>query len=214
MFRGSMKFSSRLDRIAMVLSIALIPPVNAAVVFFVFAFRFENGQFIRRVLLAVVGLFFTNVLPMIYVLWLRRRRRVSAYDVPEKDDRTLPYMFAVVSSLAGMVVLLALDAGIFLWGLAWCYGINTAVLAVINTQWKISAHLMGLTGPLTLLVLAYGIPVLLAFPVVVVLGWARIHLKAHTPDEIIAGALAGVVLVGAQVVVGMLLLPGALDLPW
>ncbi len=206
--------ASKRDHIAMVISIALIPPVNAAGVFLVFAFRYETGDAFHRLLLAGVGLVFTNLLPMMYVLWLRKRYRVSAYDVPEKEDRTTPYMFAVVSSLAGMVILITLGAGVFLWGLAWCYGINTAVLALINVRWKISAHLMGLTGPLTLLTLVYGFPVVLAVPLIIVLGWARIHLKAHTTAEVVAGAVAGVILVGAQVVLGMVTMPEALSLPW
>jgi hypothetical protein len=49
----------------------------------------------------------------------------------------------------------------------------------ITTQWKISLHLVGITGAVTVLVLLFGPLALLLAPLVPLVGWARWQVRAH-----------------------------------
>jgi hypothetical protein len=123
---------------------------------------------------------------------------VSAWDVPEKEHRSQPYLISAAISAAGLLVLLFLNASVFLWGLLWCYSFNTIILYAINRHWKISAHMMGFTGPLVFLWPTLGIWLLATVPLAALLAWARIETRAHSLAQVIAGAVAGVVLTLAQ----------------
>jgi len=79
-----------------------------------------------------------------------------------------------------------------------CYVVNTLFLALINLKYKVSAHLMGLTGPGTYLYLIFGSVSLVLLPLVFLVGWSRIVLRAHTLKEVLAGAGLGIILVLLQ----------------
>ena len=166
--------------------------------FTVMTCAYEHGSPLHRLLVWLVAVLCSGMLQMAYVLMLRSRGSVTAYDVPERLQRTKPYFVSAGISFAGMMILLLLHASVFLWSLLWCYSINTLITAAINSRWKISAHLMGLTGPVTALHPVIGMGVLWFVPVVIVLGWSRIRLEAHTPAQVCAGAIAGVLLTQVQ----------------
>lgn len=180
------------------ISLALIPPVPSAVVFTVLVFFYEHGSPLHRVVVWLVCAFCAGGAQMIYVALLRRRKLVAEYDVRERHKRTGPYLLSAGTSLAGLLLLLHLDASVFVWSLMWCFSINTLLLAGINTGWKISAHMMGLSGPLTALFPLFGWNLLYLLPVLALLGWARVRDGAHSPAQVIAGALAGIIFTAAQ----------------
>jgi len=141
---------------------------------------------------------FSGGIQIAYVLYLKRKGRVADYDVPERLQRTGPYLISAALSAVGLAILYLLRSPDWTLALMWCYASNTLILALINRFWKISAHMMGLTGPLTALVVPTGFWMLAGMPLAVLLGWARVRLRAHTLAQVIAGAAAGVVLTTAQ----------------
>jgi membrane-associated phospholipid phosphatase len=69
------------------------------------------------------------------------------------------------------------------------YTLSTLIVQYITRYWKISTHAIGITAPLVALTLLYGnqtLPFLVLIPMVC---WARVHLKAHTLLQVIAGAV-------------------------
>lgn len=199
---GARRFAHRL-------SVALVPPVVAAAVFAVLVAAYEHGSLLHQVVVWVVSAACSGGLQIVYVLYLRRMEEVTAYDVPEREQRTKPYLLSAGISLGGLLFLLFLNASVFVWGLMWCFTVNTLILNAINLRWKISAHMMGLTGPVTFLWPVFGWQLLWLLPIAVLLGWARITLRAHDLAQVVAGAVAGVILALLQVV---LLLYGVLPL--
>jgi hypothetical protein len=187
-------------RFAKYISIISIPPTFSLMAFSVLTWAYEPGSLSHRLFVWFVAVLCSGVLQMAYFLFLRRRGGVSAYDVPERLQRTKPYFVSAGISFVGMVILLLFHASVFLWALLWCYSINTLITAAINSRWKISAHVMGLTGPVTALFPVIGTGVLWFLPLVIVLGWSRIRLEAHTLAQVCAGAIAGVVLTHGQLV--------------
>ena len=186
------------DSVARAVSIALIPPTVSTVVFTLLVLASQHGAFTHRLLIWLIAVLCSGMLQMLHVLRLRHERRVTAYDVPERLQRTGPYLLSAAISLAGLVMLLFLGATFAVWSLMWCYTVNTLLLAAINRYWKISAHLMGLTGPVTALVPLFGSWVSTVLPLVALLGWARVRLRAHSGMQVVAGASAGIVLTAVQ----------------
>jgi hypothetical protein len=61
----------------------------------------------------------------------------------------------------------------------------------ISNFYKISMHLAGVGGFSTALVFVFGAPALLAFLSLPLVAWARLHRRKHSVPQLIAGALAG-----------------------
>jgi len=79
----------------------------------------------------------------------------------------------------------------FLTALLLCYSINTGVVLLITTKWKISVHTTGLSGPVAALILLLG-PVGALFGILYpILIWSRVLLKKHTLAQAIAGGVQG-----------------------
>lgn len=187
------------QRIAHGISIALIPPTISLIAFSLLTAWYESGTALHTFSVGFVAVFFSGIFPMLYVLYLRRERIVSRYDVPSREQRTNPYLMSVFYSALGFFLLLYMKANTYVTALMWCYSINTFILMLINKRWKISAHMMGFTGPLVMLSTIFGLQVLYAFPLMIALGWARVALKVHTIGQVVAGAIAGSVLTAIQI---------------
>ncbi|MBR9977185.1 MAG: hypothetical protein KFH87_03770 [Bacteroidetes bacterium] len=190
---------STAERIAYWLSVALIPPTVAAVVFALLVLRYEHGGPFHQMVVWIVAVACAGGLQMAYVLYLRKMEEVTAYDVPERLKRTKPYLISAVFSLGGLMFLIMLNASVFVWGLMWCFLINTLILNAINLRWKISAHMMGLAGPLVFLFPLFGWSLLWTLPLVLLLAWSRVTLHAHTIAQVVAGTVAGIGLTLLQV---------------
>lgn len=186
------------QRIAVVVSLLLIPPIVSAVTFSLLAVHFEQGDALRIFTIAFIAISFTGIIPLLYVLYLRKERLISRYDAPAREQRTNPYLMSVFYSSIGFFILLFMKPSVEVLTLTWCYAVNTAILLMINLRWKISAHMMGLTGPLLMLFFLFRWNILYTLPVVVLLGWARVSLRVHTPAQVVAGAIAGIALTYLQ----------------
>jgi len=67
------------------------------------------------------------------------------------------------------------------------------VLSLLITRyWKISLHLVGIAGAVTAFVLLFGPRLLWLTPLVVLVGWARFQVRAHTILQAMAGTALAV----------------------
>ena len=72
-----------------------------------------------------------------------------------------------------------------------CYSINTGVVLLFTSKWKISVHTTGLSGPVGALILLLG-PVGALFGIIYpVLIWSRVTLNKHTMAQAICGGVQG-----------------------
>lgn len=173
-------------------------PTSFAVAAFLLLSLFTR-QTADRWIVASVAVLFGAVIPFFYLLHLLRKEKVTAIDVPLRDQRTVPYLVSALIYLGGFAALVMVGSSVAVYALMFCYVSNTLVISLINTKWKISAHAMGASGPLTALIVTFGwqlAPVLL---LTVVIAWARVELKAHTRAQVAVGTLLGIFLTGAQV---------------
>jgi hypothetical protein len=121
----------------------------------------------------------------------------------------MPLIVGIVSYLIGFLICIFLNLDNFLTLLLLCYSVNTGVVLLFTTQWKISVHTTGLSGPVAALILLLG-PVGslfgILYPMVI---WSRVLLKKHTLSQAICGGVQGFFLT----VLEMYLFMGLLNKP-
>jgi len=105
----------------------------------------------------------------------------------------------ILSFAAGFAIQWALNAP----PLALAYSASLAaghlIAYFITPYWMISTHSMMSMQPLTVLAMMGRVEAVPVFIVFLVYGWARIHLKAHTPMQYISGGVVGAALTAAAI---------------
>ncbi len=198
MILGGLKLNSFVKQTAaLTISYIFMPTTFALITFVVLAF--STRQSTGPVSIAVVSVLFGAAIPFALLIYLVTREKVSRWDVPVRQERTKPYLVSVAIYLAGFLVLFGIGASVAVYALMFCYAANTLIIAIINSRWKISAHAMGASGPLTALALVFGWKEALPlFLLVLLVAWARVELKAHTKFQVAAGAILGILLTALQ----------------
>ena len=177
-------------KIARIISILFVPPSFTILVFAYFAIVLET-YYINKIILLSVALTFGFAFHIIFFFYLRRKGALADSDASIKEERSLPYLVAILFYVLGLIILIKCRINIISIAFWFCYISNTFVIFVINRKWKISAHSMGAGGPLAAITYVLGLPGLIFTFILLLVGWARIKLKLHTASQVIAGALFG-----------------------
>lgn len=123
-----------------------------------------------------------------------KRGTYSDHHVSRREQRLVPFLFAACCMVIVLALLLLLHASLFL--IATVTGtIGSILIALIITQiarWKISLHLIGITGAVIALGLGVSPSLFVLSPLVLLVGWARWLVHAHTPLQAIAGVAVAV----------------------
>ena len=143
----------------------------------------------------------TVVIPVLLLLYLKHKGRISSLYLDSQDERTIPYVYTVVCYgfwayfLRGTMGLPDLMLWVSLGAM-----IALGIVTVVNRWWKISAHLTGmggLLGGVCSYALYYSMlpSSLLVFLLLaaLLLMYARIYLEAHTPLQVVCGMLVGLI---------------------
>ena len=115
-------------------------------------------------------------------------------DISNREDRFIPLIVGVVSYFIGFIISYLSGASNFITVLILCYTVNTFIVMLITTKWKISIHTTGLSGPVAALIMLLGpIGALfgLLYPILI---WSRLTLKKHTMAQALAGGIFGFVM--------------------
>lgn len=168
-----------------------------------------------------VGLVFFALVPLAYVLRQIRRQRILSLDIPRRARRSGPLLVSVGAYGVALVVLYATTttAAPLLAAVAGVHALNTLAVLFVTLRWKISIHTLALGGFISILLFVAQTPrpelpaeeallhpgpvsalgVLLALlPLLALLVWARVRLRAHTPGQALAGAAVGLALPYAE----------------
>lgn len=148
-------------------------------------------------LISFTSIFFSALLPILTMVLWSKKQNVDI-DIPARENRNIPLVIVILIYFLGFLALIALNAPLITSALMFCYFSNTSIVYFINKYWKISIHSMGVAGPTTALIFAFG-PVGfnlgLILPLVM---WSRVYLKKHTITQVIAGAMLGFLLTATQ----------------
>ena len=157
-----------------------------------------------------VSLVFFCLVPLFYVLGMVRRGHVESLEVRDRASRLGPFLVGIASYAVGALLLwrtVVSPALPLIVAFASLFPINTALILLINTRWKISVHMTSLAGfvgvllftaltvwrdlpadvEAALTIVTVG-PLLLLLPLLM---WARVRVRAHTVGQVVAGAAFG-----------------------
>ena len=141
-----------------------------------------------------VAFFFSTLLVMATVIFLKKQGIVSDMDVSIREQRVQPLVYGTIYCGVGFLLLKYLNASPLVQGLMFCYAINTAIVWFITRKWKISIHAIGLSGPLIALWLhGFHYPIIMGITLVLIC-ISRVILEAHTPAQVIVGSGLGMCL--------------------
>ena len=191
----------------------ILPPIGFGLVLWHFgagAPEIRNG--------VGAGLVFFFLLPLLYVALMVRRGEAATLEVRSQQARTRPFLVGIVSYVIGVAFLWMIlqTARPLMLALAAIYPINTALVALINLRLKISVHVASIAGFFAGLFfvaqMSWNVPTIdvlttatvaswaLLIPVVM---WARVRSGAHTPGQVVGGAIFGFGMTLAQLFVAV-----------
>jgi len=139
---------------------------------------------------------FATIIPLADLIWRRRSGRISDWHVSKREERRWPLAFGVLYAAAGSLFFYLLSGPKILLA-CMLSGLALGIITLFTTSfWKISLHLMGNGSLAVILLAAFEAPVfgtlgLLLIFYLTVVGLSRYAVKAHTPLQIIVGALSG-----------------------
>ncbi len=146
----------------------------------------------------IVCFIFSNLIPIVTVLLLKKTGRISNLDASQKEQRIFPLTLGIIYSGIAFLILTYMNADPLVRGLMFCYMSNTVFTIIITKYWKISIHAIGVAGPIAALwVAGFQYPFLAVF-ILIAVCYSRVILKAHTVFQVAAGSIAGLILTYAQ----------------
>ncbi len=183
---------------ARIISTLFVPPSFTIIIFTVFAFTLEQNS-INRFVLISTALVFGFILPVIMFASFRKKGLIADIDAKIKEERTFSFLISIIFYLTGLLILILYRVDIISIAFWFCYISNTLLVVVINKHWKISAHMMGASGPFAALLFVWGYAALPFIIIMVLIGWARIKLECHNLSQVIAGAMIAFLSTYAQI---------------
>ena len=148
--------------------------------------------------ISAIVFIFSFVFPVVNIYILYRMGRIRTFSLSRQDERGFPYLMTSLFYF-GLYYLL-MDINIWSSLKVFIVGAGLAIVltALVNTRFKISAHMVGLGGLLGVLV---SVSALIRFDmtvfymvVIIVAGLtaaARLYLEEHRPAQIYAGFVLG-----------------------
>ena len=121
--------------------------------------------------------------PLLFVLRGVRRGDYSDAHVSLREQRFVPLLFGIGSVALTFVLLVLLDASRVLLATVTAVIVVLVIATIITRAWKISLHLVGAAGAVTVCVLLFGPWYVLLSLLVVLIGWARWRVNANTTDR-------------------------------
>lgn len=149
-------------------------------------------------ILIVAGINF--MLPMLFVILLKRLGVVEDLGLNGRKERLVPYVISIACFMATAWFMAVKGAPSWLWLFFAGGALAALVNLVINFRWKISAHAAGIAGVVALLVRiekdGFSEPELFSWLIVAIvlsgfLGSARVWLGRHTVWQVLAGYAVG-----------------------
>jgi hypothetical protein len=137
-------------------------------------------------------------IPLFFIVLNMRLGTIADLHVTNREERRLPFLLAILSSLCLTAVYVLLDAPSKLIGLSVTFVVCGLVFGLITMFWKISMHAAAYTG--SVFIAAWIIDfrylwLLLLLPLVV---WARYVRGKHSIPQSLAATLLVVLCIGAS----------------
>lgn len=141
-----------------------------------------------------IAITFVTLIPLGIIAAGIRRNRLSDHHVRVREQRPVLIVLALLSIIVGLAILVALHASRELLALLATMLVGLVVTLLVTLFWKVSLHTSTFAGAVTILVLAFSPYFALLYPLVIVIGWARVVIGDHSPRQVGIGAVLGIVI--------------------
>lgn len=189
--------NKKYEKQAQLISDVTNAPILALIVFSIINFYYLN--FNDFIIIDAISVFFASILPTAVIIVFFKKKDIHR-DLLKKEDRKIPLIIAIISYFLGTIALFIMQGPPISTALMFCYFSNTIIVMFITVYWKISIHSMGISGPTTGLIFAFGwVGAILGLlgPLVM---WSRVYLNRHTVSQVLAGFIFGFVLTTVQMI--------------
>lgn len=176
---------------ARLISDLVSPPVVWGVMMFPIAFREADSREIAILWALTYGVL-VCLLPVLYIAWMVRRGSISDIHMRLREERLRPFLVSIFCTGLAWGALRLMGAPSVVPLVAIVTLAQLAAMAAITLVWQISIHAMSITSAVVATGLLFGVgPALVVFPLVPLVGAARLKLNRHTPAQVVAGTLVG-----------------------
>lgn len=136
---------------------------------------------------------FTAVIPYAFVLAGVRLGRLSDRNLRARNQRLIPVLFGLLTSLVGLAVVHHLGAPREVIAVTVAPIASIPAFLLVNTLWtKLSIHTGCMVGSVVVLTILFGPLVLAVGAVLLALtGWSRVRLQHHTLGQVLLGGVVG-----------------------
>lgn len=184
-------------RLAKTVSNLTNPPIICIPLFLIICLTLSWDNLGKFPVLELISIIFTSILPMAIILYWAKKTG-NDKDISNRKDRKTPLIVGTISYFIGFVISLSLGLNDFLTFLLLCYSINTFIIMLITSKWKISVHTTGMSGPVCALIILLGPAGAVLGMIYPVLIWSRVTLKKHTMSQAIAGGIFGFIMTAVE----------------
>lgn len=189
--------------LALVISVIFQPLLMPTLVFGMMLFAVPEAttipeEFKYRLFFLIV--LSTLLIPMITIIGLRLSGMVKSLHMPERKDRTIPFLITCVYFIITLLFLQQKsEIDPILWQGMGVISSAVIVLTGVTFFWKMSAHMIGVGGLLAVVIVLGKefsnfqvlYPLLLVLLLSGAVATSRLFLDAHKPNEVYAGFLTG-----------------------
>ena len=186
-----------LSRFANFLSWVISPVVVAPIAYYAIVTR-GYGDDANSISYLMVLFFASTLAPIFLISGLKKIGKISDFNISFREQRFLPLLVLVAVNALGYEFMKHLHPPKLLTGILLFNAVNTVFILLITLQWKISIHLFTFTSSLALLFMQFGSVSLWLLPLVPLLMWSRIFLKAHNFMQTLIGGIVGFTVMYAE----------------
>jgi membrane-associated phospholipid phosphatase len=141
---------------------------------------------------AALTLIIVTGFPLAYLAMGRKRGWVSDLEMTQRSERPPFIMVSLGSDVIAFLALRTWHGPSLLTIMVLTYFCLAITMLTISRFWKISLHMAGAGGFGTALVFVFGLPAMWAYLSLPLVAWARLYRRKHSPAQLAAGAILGV----------------------
>jgi len=178
----------------------LLMPTYALIIIFNSGTHYSYMPFQAQKIIYVLIFLTTFLIPVSIIPFLLQLKLISTFQLNERKDRIIPLFVTAISYYFSFYLLNQLPFHVpqFIKILILASAILIIINLFINLKWKISSHLIGISGLLSLIfiyAIVYYANLLYVLVLITlisgIVAFARLKLNAHSPQQIYLGFLLG-----------------------
>ncbi|MGH3869291.1 MAG: hypothetical protein ACRDQ4_24935 [Pseudonocardiaceae bacterium] len=150
----------------------------------------------RGLLWGLAGAFFASIGPTAIIIIGVQHGRWSDRHLTVQEHRRVPLIAAFALVALGVVLLAVLHAPREILATEEAMLAGLVVSTPITRVWKISFHIGVAAAVGLILVLVLGPVLIMTYPLLAAIGWARVHLRDHTVAQVLAAVPIGALSAG------------------